>query len=68
MFKDKQEFITQLRERAYSALGKDFDDCSAKDRYYVLANLLASKGRKIGKACSKRVVEENKKKVYYFSP
>ena len=42
MFKDKLEFIEELQETAQTVLGKAFEECSAADKYYALAKLIAS--------------------------
>ena len=36
MFRDKTDFIAQLKETAQSALGKDFEECGMQDKYTAL--------------------------------
>ena len=67
MFKNKKEFITQYRDLCKSALGRDFESCSKRDRYNVLAQLIASEARSVRTESIKRDYVEGKKKVYYFS-
>ncbi|MGM9521819.1 MAG: glycogen/starch/alpha-glucan phosphorylase [Oscillospiraceae bacterium] len=67
MFKDKHDFITQLTGMSRATLGKDFESCGTQDRYFILAKLIASKARQVRTDSNKRAVEQNRKKIYYFS-
>ena len=67
MFKDKLEFIEELQETAQTVLGKAFEECSAADKYYALAKLIASEAVEIKNDCAKKTAAEEKKQVYYFS-
>ena len=67
MFNNKYEFIVQLEESAEENFGKDFASCKTQDRFYALADLIASKAMMVRTATEKKAVKENKKKVYYFS-
>ena len=67
MFKDKFDFIEELKEAAQTVLGKDFEACSPQDKYYALAKLIASEASEIKSSCVKQTAREEKKQVYYFS-
>ena len=47
IFETKLDFINQYREACLLELGKDFEECSDNERYFVLAKLVASKSRAI---------------------
>ena len=52
MFKDKYEFVEELQEAAQTVLGKEFSACSAADKYYVLAKLIATEAGEFKIACA----------------
>ena len=43
IFETKLDFTNQYREACLLELGKDFEECSDNERYFVLAKLVASK-------------------------
>ncbi len=63
IFRSKKEFVKQYRDRCRSSFGKEVEDASARERFYVLASLIAHKARQA------HVDTHNlgEKKVYYFS-
>ncbi len=67
MFKDKQDFIQRFRNATKTTLGKELEECGLQDKYYVLARMVAGVARQIRTDSDRRAVENNKKKVYYFS-
>ncbi len=67
IFKDKEEFKKRYLELFGEELGKKFEDCNAKERYAILAKLVASEAKEIRGECSHKAVKESQKKVYYFS-
>ncbi|MBQ9827048.1 MAG: glycogen/starch/alpha-glucan phosphorylase [Lachnospiraceae bacterium] len=67
MFRTKYDFIVQLEENAEENFGKDFASCSTQDRFYALADLIASKAMMVRTSTEKKTVKEDSKKIYYFS-
>jgi len=63
IFRSKKEFIKQYRELCMSLFGKEFEDAVPRERFYVLASLIAQKARTTH-VDTHRLGE---KKVYYFS-
>ncbi|MBO7674129.1 MAG: glycogen/starch/alpha-glucan phosphorylase [Atopobiaceae bacterium] len=63
IFRSKKEFIKQYRELCMSLFGKEFEDTVPRERFYVLASLIAQKARTTH-VDTHRLGE---KKVYYFS-
>lgn len=63
IFKDTQDFKEQYRALCVSVLGREFDKCTDKERYSMLARLIAAKSRAIEAECHPKEA----KKVYYFS-
>ena len=41
IFETKLDFANQYREACLLELGKDFEECSDNERYFVLAKLVA---------------------------
>ncbi len=63
IFHSKKEFIKNYRELCLTLFGKEFEDTVQRERFYVLASLIAQKARQTH-------VETHRlgeKKVYYFS-
>jgi len=67
MFQDKKDFIEQYRELCVSEKGREFELCTDRDRFTVLAKLIADEARNIGSKTKKTFRQQEKKKVYYFS-
>ncbi len=63
IFRSKKEFIKEYRGLCLSLFGKDLDDTNERERFYVLASLIAQKARKTHVDTHKL----GEKKVYYFS-
>ena len=63
IFRSKKEFIKQYRDRCRSTFGKDFEDTNSRERFYVLASLIAHRAR----VAHVDTHALNEKKVYYFS-
>ena len=63
VFRSKKEFIKQYRDLCQSLFGKEIEDSSERERFYVLASLIARKAR-TAQVNTHRLGE---KKVYYFS-
>ena len=67
LFRDKYDFITQYKDLFTEELGHDFEHASNRDRYLMLAQLIAQKAR-IQRAEAARDCRRNERKqVYYFS-
>lgn len=67
IFKDKQDFIDQYRAMVRAHTGKDFELCGSHDRFYALAELIATRARRIASDNESQIEEQGKKRVYYFS-
>ena len=63
IFETKLDFTNQYKEACLLELGKEFEDCSDNERFFVLAKLVASKSRAIQATSHAK----DAKKVYYFS-
>ena len=63
IFRSKKEFIKQYRDLSSALFGKEFEDTDERERFYVLASLIAQKAR-TSHVDTHRLGE---KKVYYFS-
>ena len=67
IFKDKQDFIDQYRAMVRAHTGKDFESCGSHDRFYALAELIATRARRIASDNETQIEKQGKKRVYYFS-
>ena len=67
IFKDKQDFIDQYRAMVRAHTGKDFELCGSHDRFYALAELIATRARRIASDNETQIEKQGKKRVYYFS-
>ena len=67
IFKDKQDFIDQYRAMVRAHTGKDFELCGSHDHFYALAELIATRARRIASDNESQIEEQGKKRVYYFS-
>ncbi|ERL10405.1 starch phosphorylase [Olsenella profusa DSM 13989] len=63
-FKDKDDFIAQYRDSCRKMLGKRYEDLNERDRYFVLASLIAHKARDLRSSAADL---KDEKQVYYFS-
>ncbi len=63
IFRSKKEFTKQYRALCLSLFGKELEDTVARERFYVLASLIAQKAR----AAHVDTHKLGEKKVYYFS-
>ena len=63
IFSSKKSFIKQFRELCLSLFGKELEDATHRERFYVLASLIAQKAR-TNHVNTHRLGE---KKIYYFS-
>ena len=63
IFRSKKEFIKEYRGLCLNLFGKELDDTNERERFYVLASLIAQKARKTHVDTHKL----GEKKVYYFS-
>ena len=63
LFEDKADFIKQYRRACRAKYGKSFDNCRNRERYFVLAELIAEKANDI----KAETDTSQMKKVYYFS-
>ena len=63
IFRSKKEFVKQYRDRCQTLFGKELEDADPRERFFVLASLIAAKARGV-KVDTHRLGE---KKVYYFS-
>ena len=67
IFKDKQDFIAQYRAMVRANTGKEFELCGSHDRFYALAELIATRARRIASENELEIEKTGKKRVYYFS-
>ena len=67
MFKNKEDFIKQLNYFAQENVNRDYAECGIKERYELLAGMIAARARIIQAHCRRKVREEGAKRVYYFS-
>ncbi len=63
LFEDKQDFIKQYRRACRAKYGKSFDNCRDRERFFVLAEMIAEKANEI----KGDLDTTGMKKVYYFS-
>ena len=63
LFEDRQDFIKQYRRACRAKYGKSFDNCMNRERFFVLAELIAEKANEL----KGDMDTTGKKKVYYFS-
>ena len=63
LFEDKQDFIKQYRRACRAKYGKSFDNCMNRERFFVLAELIAQKANEL----KGDMDTSGMKKVYYFS-
>lgn len=63
LFTDKQDFIKQYRRACRAIYGKSFDKCRDRERFFVLAKLIAQKANEL----KGDMDTKDMKKVYYFS-
>ena len=63
IFENEQDFVEQYREACLEKYGTPFEECADQEKYYVLAELIASKARGIFPESHPK----DAKKVYYFS-
>ena len=63
IFRSKKEFIKQYRDHCRTLFGKEMEDATGHERFYVLASLIAQKAR----ATQVSTHKLGEKKVYYFS-
>lgn len=67
IFCSKQDFIEQYRAACVAELGRDFEFCTAQERYQLLAGLLAEKSSIIRNTLKKTNLKQKNKEIYYFS-
>ena len=67
IFHDKYDFITQYRAMVRANTGKEFEACGSHDRFYALAELIATRARRIASENEIEFERTGKKRVYYFS-
>ena len=67
IFHDKYDFITQYRAMVRANTGKEFEACGSHDRFYALAELIATRARRIASENELEFERTGKKRVYYFS-
>ena len=63
LFEDKNDFIKQYRRACRAKYGKSFDNCMNRERFFVLAELIAEKANEL----KGDMDTSGMKKVYYFS-
>ena len=63
IFRSKKEFVKQYRDMCQTLFGKELEDCNERERFYVLASLIANKAR----SAQVNTHHFGEKKVYYFS-
>ncbi len=67
MIQDKKEFITKFRNYCLQEIGRPFEKCSDKERFFVLADLISDQAREIESEIGKAEKDPEEKKVFYFS-
>ncbi len=63
LFESREDFIKQYRRACRAKYGKSFDNCRNRERYFVLAELIAEKANEL----KGEMDQTGQKKVYYFS-
>ena len=63
LFEGKEDFIKQYRRACRAKYGKSFDNCMNRERFFVLAELIAEKANEL----KGDMDTTGMKKVYYFS-
>ncbi len=63
LFENKDDFIKQYRRACRAKYGKSFDKCRNRERFFVLAELIAEKANEL----KGDMEPTGEKKVYYFS-
>ena len=66
-FTTPEEFALVFRAKTLAEVGKDVKDCTDYERYYTLVKLIANRANQQFAISRTTNVQENKKKVYYFS-
>ena len=64
MFENKQQFIDKYMSYCLQEIGRPFERCSDREKFYVLADMISDQAREIESAHGK---QPEKKKVFYFS-
>ncbi|MBR6015377.1 MAG: glycogen/starch/alpha-glucan phosphorylase [Firmicutes bacterium] len=64
MFESKQQFIDKYMSYCLQEIGRPFERCSDREKFYVLADMISDQAREIESAHGK---QPEKKKVFYFS-
>ena len=67
MIKDKSDFIKKYKGYCLSEIGRGFERCSDRERYAVLAKLVADEAREIESGTGLKYRQQDRKKVFYFS-
>lgn len=67
LFSSKEGFKKRYLEACKEQYGKSFERCSLKEKYYILAKLVARESNEIREGCKERCAKNKQKKVYYFS-
>ncbi|MDD3164773.1 MAG: glycogen/starch/alpha-glucan phosphorylase [Oscillospiraceae bacterium] len=67
MFQNAEDFRTQYRKEFIEELGKEFESANERERYWILAKLIAERARSIRAQCLRQTRDESRKQVYYFS-
>lgn len=67
MFKGKKEFIEKYQSYCLQEIGRPFERCTDRERFAVLADIVADMAREIESETGKKYILEEKKRVYYFS-
>ena len=60
LFESREDFIKQYRRACRAKYGKSFDNCRNRERYFVLAELIAEKANEL----KGEMDQTGKKKVY----
>jgi hypothetical protein len=58
LFEDKADFIKQYRRACRAKYGKSFDNCRNRERFFVLAELIAENGCEAYSLAAKQVFFE----------
>lgn len=67
MFSGKEDFIRQYREEFMGEMAKPMEECTTRQKYEVLAKLICGKAARLHADTKHRHIDENEKRVYYFS-
>lgn len=67
IFLDKEDFKTKYKEEFVERMARPFEECSKREKYEILVNMICSRAAKRHTETQLRHRKDGLKKVYYFS-